>query len=132
LDGERPKQSSVVVQEQGEGEGENGGNSQETADFPTGENADKTSSAKGMTAEQSVGEMDDDAIREAIGLSEENLLPLLAAQEGRYNFDRLNKDEQLAYAEIYQILYRRERCEDYLYGYGKDRKSVSVCTQRPS
>lgn len=119
LDGERPKQSSVVVEEQREGEGENGGNLQETADFPTGESSDKTFSA-GMRAEQSAGEMDDDAIRKAIGLSEENLLLLLAAQEGRYNFDRLNEDEQLAYAEIYQILYRR----------GKDVKITCMDTER--
>ena len=53
------------------------------------------------------GEEDDDSAREAIGLSKEKLPSLLAMQEGRYNFDKLNAEEQLAYVEIYQILNSR-------------------------
>ena len=78
-----------------------------TEELPTGEDVKEAVLAGGNSVESSMGESDEDAVREAIGLSEEKLPLLLAAQEGRYNFDRLNEEEQLVYAEIYQILYSR-------------------------
>lgn len=104
---ENPAPSSVVVSEQGkngaDGQGQSGGREE----LPTGENADGTAAAEEKAVTPDTEDAYDEAAREAVGLSEEKIPLLLAAQEGRYNFDRLNEDEQLVYAELYQILCSR-------------------------
>ncbi len=76
----------------------------DSAELPSGKEAGETVPLEESAEEPAAEETDDRAVREAAGLSEEKIPLLLAAQEGRYNFDRLNEDEQLVYVEIYQIL----------------------------
>lgn len=59
---------------------------------------------------QTTGTVDDATIRASVGLTEESIPNLLAAQTGRYSFDRLSEEEQLMYVELLQIL--KERGED--------------------
>ncbi len=95
---ENPEPSSAVVSRQEENR--SGGQEQyeDRTELPVGETAGGAAVSEDAY---------DEAAREAVGLSEEKIPLLLAAQEGRYNFDRLNEDEQLTYAELYQILYGR-------------------------
>lgn len=99
--------SSVVAS----GPGKSGTDGQEQyesqAELPMGEYADGTDTAKETGVGPETEDAYDEAAREAVGLSVEKIPLLLAAQEGRYNFDRLNEDEQLVYVELYQILCSR-------------------------
>lgn len=53
---------------------------------------------------QGTDEMDDEAVRAALGLTEEEIPGLLAEQKGNYNFERLTEEEQLVYVEIFQVM----------------------------
>lgn len=56
---------------------------------------------------RTTGELDDETIRQQIGLSEECIPGLLEQQAGYYYFDHLSQKDKLLYVEIYQILTRR-------------------------
>lgn len=60
--------------------------------------------AEGKVTIRTTRDVNDDLIRESVGLSEETLPALMKAQTGRYHFDRLNEEEQTVYVEILQIL----------------------------
>ncbi len=61
---------------------------------------------EGEEASRTLGESEknDDTVRAALGLTEEELPRLLDAQKGNYNFERLTEEEQIVYAEIFQVL----------------------------
>lgn len=71
--------------------------------------ADAAGSREKVTV-QMTGDMDDESIRQAAGLSEESIPALLAAQSGKYNFEHISEEEKKVYVEIYQIL--RTRAEN--------------------
>lgn len=56
------------------------------------------------TISQEEGQKNDDAVRAALGLTEEEMPALLAGQKGNYNFEMLTEEEQIVYAEIFQVL----------------------------
>lgn len=82
---------------------------EERQDSPA-EEAQEGDSGKEKVTELMTGDKDDDSIRLSVGLSEETIPNLLAEQKENYSFDRLNKEEQLVYVEILQIL--KERGEE--------------------
>ena len=98
--GGRQEKAPAVTREQDDGNR----NADMADELPAGEKSGAEGAAPGKSAETGTEETGEDTAREAVGLSEEKLPLLLAAQEGHYHFDRLNGDMQLVYVEIYQIL----------------------------
>lgn len=104
---ENDRQERLPAESYGQGESVGSGEeNREEDELPAGEHPGREVEADSGAAEAD-GEEDDETAREAIGLSAEKLPLLMAAQEGKYNFDRLNEEEQLVYTEIYQILCSR-------------------------
>lgn len=61
--------------------------------------------AQAVTGEES--DREDEAVREALGLTEEGIASLFESQKGKYNFEQLGEEEQLVYVEIFRILSER-------------------------
>lgn len=77
-------------------------NAEENEYKTRGEETNKESSKAPQTLGES--EKDDNAVRAALGLTEEEMPGLIAAQKGNYNFERLTEEEQIIYTEIFQVL----------------------------